>query len=171
MDREGAILSIMKRGFTLIELLVVISIISMLATIGILNFNKARIKGRDAKRKADLATIQQGLESFYEDNRQYPVTSGNGQVGSAALTQLVPTYLPVIASDPKTLAGYYYSSTGSQFVLSTLLEGINDRVTANLIFDSSDFFCVLNGSSPTNRFVTGVCDDGGKKYYQASSGG
>lgn len=51
------------RGFTLIELLVVISIIAILATIGIAVFSGAQAQARDARRRADLASIAKAVET------------------------------------------------------------------------------------------------------------
>lgn len=51
------------QGFTLIELLVVISIIAILATIGIAVFSGAQAQARDARRKADLASIAKAVET------------------------------------------------------------------------------------------------------------
>jgi len=81
------------RWFTLIELLVVIAIIGILASIVLVALNSSRAKGRDARRIADIRTIQLALETYYSDNNHYPLSIyGNGG--------LSPTYLPVVPSDP-----------------------------------------------------------------------
>jgi len=46
-----------RTGFSVIELLTVIAIISLLSTLALVALNTVRIKARDTKRKADLATI------------------------------------------------------------------------------------------------------------------
>ena len=61
------------RGFTLIELLVVIAIIGILASIVLASLNIARMKGRDARRIADLKEMQNALELYYSDHNAYPV--------------------------------------------------------------------------------------------------
>ena len=63
-------------GFTLIELLVVIAIIGLLASFSIIAFNSARVKARDAKRKADISQIQKALEMYYNDYGTYPSCGG-----------------------------------------------------------------------------------------------
>lgn len=63
-----------KRGFTLIELLVVLTIIGILASLVIINVSNARKSGRDAKRVANLKSIQTALEMYAEKNGGYPVT-------------------------------------------------------------------------------------------------
>lgn len=73
-----------RRGFTLIELLVVIFIISLLASIVLVSVNEARKKGRDAKRFADLRTVQTALEMYYNENKHYPITYDNQEGCSAA---------------------------------------------------------------------------------------
>lgn len=59
-------------SFTLIELIVVMMIVSSLALLIIGNFTSTLKRGRDAKRKADLALLRQVLETYYEDKRSYP---------------------------------------------------------------------------------------------------
>ncbi len=60
-------------GFTLLELLVVITIIAILAAIGLGNYTRTLSRGRDAKRRADLKAIQNALEQYYVNhNNTYP---------------------------------------------------------------------------------------------------
>ncbi len=65
------------KGFTLIELLVVISIIGLLSTLAVYAINVARVKARDAARKAEVVQIKKALD-LYSDNHGglYPVTGG-----------------------------------------------------------------------------------------------
>ncbi len=88
------------RGFTLIELLVVIALIGILASIILVSLSSAQAKGRDAKRIADIRTIQLSLEQYYSDNLSYPLQ----------LSTLVPTYLPTMPLDPKTGQQYSYAA-------------------------------------------------------------
>ncbi len=63
-----------RSGFTLIELLVVITIIALLAAIGIINYQKVSQSGRDAKRQSDVKQIQSGLEQYFADQFFYPTS-------------------------------------------------------------------------------------------------
>ena len=90
-----------RQGFTLIELLVVIAIIGILASIISVSMTSARAKGRDAKRVADLRTLQLALETYYNDNTAFPTTLG----------ALSPNYLASIPKDPKNnTTAYQYSA-------------------------------------------------------------
>jgi prepilin-type N-terminal cleavage/methylation domain-containing protein len=62
-----------KNGFTLIELLVVISIIGLMSSLAVVSLNSARIKARDALRKADMAQMRTALSLYYMDNNSYPI--------------------------------------------------------------------------------------------------
>lgn len=66
-------------GFTLIELLVVIAIIGLLASVVLVVLNIARIKGRDAKRLADIKQFTAGLDLYYQQYGVYPC--GNADWG------------------------------------------------------------------------------------------
>lgn len=89
-----------ERGFTLIELLVVIAIIGILSSIVMVSLGGAKAKGRDARRIADMKTIQVALDLYYNDNQMYPwnIYTTTGTV--APQTGLSPAYLSVVPTDP-----------------------------------------------------------------------
>lgn len=62
------------KGFTLIELLVSIAIMVVILSLTFAGLNSARARSRDAKRIADLRTIQAALEqhSLGDPSRSYP---------------------------------------------------------------------------------------------------
>lgn len=81
------------KGFTLIELLVVIAIIGLLSTVIAGPITEARKKGRDAKKIADINSIQTAIEVFSDDNNgAYPL----------AIDTLVPRYLATLPTNAAT---------------------------------------------------------------------
>lgn len=62
-------------GFTLLEILAVIAIIGILSVVSVGPIRGAQVRSRDAKRKADLNLIAQGLEAYYADRRGLPEQS------------------------------------------------------------------------------------------------
>lgn len=62
----------MRKGFTLIELLVVTAIVGLLSTVGTVSYTYVRTKGRDTKRIADIRTLRNAIETYYEFYSMYP---------------------------------------------------------------------------------------------------
>lgn len=91
----------MKKGFTIIELLVVIAIVGLLATIVTTSVSGARVKARDAKRVADLATLRISIEQYYNDYSMYPCSIYTNPNGTNC-QPFVGVYLPVIPTDPNS---------------------------------------------------------------------
>jgi len=61
-------------GFTLIELLVVISIIGILAALGIASYSRAEKNTRDTQRMSDLGQYRIALENYASaNNMTYPI--------------------------------------------------------------------------------------------------
>jgi general secretion pathway protein G len=93
-----------NRGFTFIEILVVVTIIGVLASIGIVSYQSVNEKSRDNKRKADIESIRSALEMYRADNGNYPVS----------LSSLETDYIQNLPTPPKstdcTTGDYGHSS-------------------------------------------------------------
>jgi len=115
-----------KSGFTLLEMLVVITIISLLASIGITSYTSFNKNSRDGRRKADIEQIRAALELYRSNNGSYPLPIGTFGLsfGSGALTDGSNTYLSKIPNDPKNSKSYFYTSDGNDYTLGGLLEGV-----------------------------------------------
>ncbi len=119
----------MKKGFTLIELLVVIAIIGVLASMVMSSLNDARARARDAKRIADIRSIQNALELYHLDNGSYPERTISGFCATLPLsTSLVDNgYLSILPTDPLsgrstgTSLCYNYSSQPNHTSVSAWL--------------------------------------------------
>jgi type II secretion system protein G len=112
-----------QKGFTIIELLVVIVIIGILVALALPNLFSAQARGRDTDRKNELKNAQQQLESYFNDNGEYPatldvvVTDPDGRQGprNDAYTYTVPVDLQSYelsaslenTDDPDAVAGVY----------------------------------------------------------------
>lgn len=161
-----------KKGFTLVELLVVITIIAILATIGLTIYGGARKSARTAKRIQDLKAIQTALEVYYSVNKTYPVVylgvdtgfrseCGWGNFPSdqvvpnpAGYPSFVPNYMPVFPSDPSmkkdtSQSCYIYRSNGTDYeILDHEIEEFTNKdylQQKNLISPQRD-----GGTAPCN---------------------
>ncbi len=63
---------IREAGFTLLELLVVIGIISILASIAIMQYQIYRVRAFDTASKSDLKNAMAAIENYFVTNNSYP---------------------------------------------------------------------------------------------------
>ena len=144
------------RGFTLIELLVVISIIGILSSLAVVSLNDARLKARDAKRKADIVQMRVAISIYYDDYDEYPICGNwdaeeadygashedgsscyNNTLDAALISGSKP-YMSELPKDPKNvnndpavsntyLYRYVSTSNGDQFALVYETEDTTDN--------------------------------------------
>jgi general secretion pathway protein G len=82
-----------ESGFTLIELLIVIALISILASMGIVQYRNSIQSSKEAILKTDLFRMRDAIDQYYADKAKYP----------ASLDALVTDgYLRKIPEDPIT---------------------------------------------------------------------
>jgi general secretion pathway protein G len=80
-------------GFTLIELLIVITLISLLATMGVVQYKNSVQSTREAILRTDLFRMRDAIDQYYADKTKYP----------ASLEALVSDgYMRKIPEDPIT---------------------------------------------------------------------
>jgi general secretion pathway protein G len=63
-----------EHGFTMIELLVVVSLIVILATMGMTQYRASVVHAREATLKEDLFRLRDSIDQYYADKGQYPST-------------------------------------------------------------------------------------------------
>lgn len=104
-----------RRGFTLIELIVVIAIIGVLLSISLAGIGNARVRSRDARRIADIRTIQSALEmhAVTDPSRSYPPSSA-----AAAVTQKYCT----TGTPGKTNYGVYDNECFAKYLATTPMD-------------------------------------------------
>jgi general secretion pathway protein G len=82
-------------GFTLIELMIVMSLIVILASIGLALYGNSVVRAKESVLKEDLFRMRDSIDQFYADKGKYPST----------LDELVSEkYLRSIPVDPFTLS-------------------------------------------------------------------
>ncbi len=136
-------------GFTLIELLVSITIVAILAGIGVSVYSGAQATARDSKRKLDINTIADSMELYYGHFKanQY---AGLCQSGFQS-DQVTPTYScgkewftnASLPTDPNNIDNlrYYWCSTLP----------CNDANATKQLLSSS------GGQPPPNQAVWFIC--------------
>jgi general secretion pathway protein G len=83
----------LQSGFTLIELMVVISLIVVLASMGLVQYRQSVVRSKEAVLKEDLFRMRDAIDQYYADKNQYP----------ASITALVSDgYLRQVPKDPFT---------------------------------------------------------------------
>ena len=161
-----------RKGFTLIEILTTVAIVAVLATVVMLVAGPARKKGRDAKRKFELAQIGR----FMAGSSCYRPDAGPGEYDLADLFIEITNKSPQIkamiskvprdpngGTDSETFYIYKLSDDGKKCVLYANLENESEAVT------------IKNISEPTPGGGTGVLQsmtegrNGSNKYFQVSN--
>jgi len=169
-----------NKGFTLIELLVVVAIIGILSSIVLSSLSDARASARDAKRLADIKTIQNALEVYYLDNGNYPITGWRTSHLENSWDLLEAELNTTLPEDPLNNStsssgsaaasgayayGYFTSSSsdycnGQAYMLVFNLENKNGDATNDGIQ-----FCHSSNAvfTYTNSFVVGMNSSGNLK--------
>jgi general secretion pathway protein G len=120
-----------ERGFTLIELLVVISMISILAAMGVVQYRNSVQRTREATLRKDLFEIRDVIDQYYADKGKYPssldtlVTDGYlRKIPVDPITNSAETWQTVPAeadpANPSAEPGIYNIKSGAQ---GTALDG------------------------------------------------
>lgn len=121
----------MSSGFTLIELLVVMTLIVILATMGMTQYRASVVRSREAVLKEDLFRMRDAIDQHYADKGQYPETlealASTGYIrkipvdpftDSASSWQAVPSEPD--PNNPTAAPGIYDVKSGSE---ATALDG------------------------------------------------
>lgn len=162
-----------NHGFTMIELLVVIVILGILSVIGLGSFNSSQMKARDSRRKADIRTIGDALEVYYNDFGGYPLSDSNGGIlgcgvgaveacSSGTIWQNSTngtTYMVQIPEDPRG-GIYYYISDGTYYQLYARLENTRDRDVPQDGSGNSEMYINPESETGSSACVTGNCNYG-----------
>ncbi len=121
---------IKKSGFTLIEMMVVVLIIGLLASIVTISVNNARMRGRDARRQADVDTIRNAVELLLNQNNgtwpagivnltTYTTSVGWGTFGTALTGAGV---LSVMPTPPVATTSYRFRRNGNNYEVDAQME-------------------------------------------------
>ena len=120
-----------KRGFTLIELLVVLSIMVILASIGLAQYRNSVVRANEAVLKEDLFRMRDAIDQYYADKGQYPsnidALASDGylrKIPEDPFTKSASSWLAVPAepnpNNPTAEAGVFDVKSGSD---GTALDG------------------------------------------------
>jgi general secretion pathway protein G len=122
-----------SRGFTLVELLVVISLISILAAMGLVQYKNSILRTQESVLKTDLFRVRDAIDQYYADKGKYPasldalVSDGYlRKIPEDPVTKSTDTWQTVPAeadpNNPSSEPGIYDIKSGAQ---GTALDGTN----------------------------------------------
>jgi general secretion pathway protein G len=119
------------RGFTMLELMVVMTLIVVLATMGMTQYKTSQIYAKEAVLKEDLFRLRDAIDQYYADKGTYPSTLDSlvsdgylRKVPDDPITKSNSTWQTVAAepdpSNPIVEPGVYDVKSGSD---ATALDG------------------------------------------------
>jgi general secretion pathway protein G len=122
-----------ERGFTLMELLIVVTLIVVLAGVGMATYTTSVRRAKEAVLKEDLFRIRDALDQYYADKGNYPtdltalVTDGYmRRVPSDPITDSTDTWETVMSepdpANPSAIPGVENVKSGAP---GTALDGTN----------------------------------------------
>lgn len=116
------------RGFTLIELMIAITIVAVMATVGLAILSQVQKAGRDSKRTSDIEEVRKATETMKIVTGTYPTT-----------LEAMASYFErgAAPTDPAGGAAYVYQNLGERYVICATIEA-----------------CATNVSRCTNNGVT-----------------
>ena len=148
-------MNLIKKGFTLIELLIVIAIIGIMVALILPNLAGARERARDARRKADLNSVQTALRLYYNDAGAFPATlTWNSSLKSADNVTTYMALLPIDPSSSSTNILYNYSpSAGGGYIVVAVIENASDPDIAPSHARCPETYAAYSGKSATDYVV------------------
>ncbi len=113
------------RGFTLIEVLIVLTLVVVLASIGMATYSNSVRRAREAVLKEDLFRMRDAIDQYYADKNKYPqalqdlVTDGYlREIPKDPITDSAETWTSVPAeadpANPSSEPGVYDIKSGSE---------------------------------------------------------
>ena len=118
-------------GFTLIEVLIVVTLVVVLASVGMATYTNSVQRSREAVLKEDLFRMRDAIDQYYADKNRYPSTLQDlvsdgylREVPKDPMTDSADTWLteaaPADPSNPSAEPGVYNVKSGSE---GTSLDG------------------------------------------------
>lgn len=107
------------RGFTLIEVLVVLTVLSILAAIGVPQYSRYVQRGRVVEATQALSDYRVRMEQWYQDRRSYQFAPADATCGVRPGTTDVPRYENFTLTCATANAGQSYvaTMTGTQTMI------------------------------------------------------
>jgi len=94
-----------RDGFTIIELLIVMTLVIILATVGMTQYRNAVTRSEEAVLKENLFRLRDAMDQFYADKNKWP----------ADLTELVSEgYIREVPTDPMTKSKDTWQTTQAE---------------------------------------------------------